>query len=201
MLLTKPTLTTASFTYTDRRRVRRQHSVAEALDERVGRVENVTYTHPTRWQGSQEADAPSAAYTGSLTMTTVPEPETYALIMAGLGAVSFLARRSRSARARLLKGADQAAPAIPCPRLLPFVFRCINSASDDFGDQHAQGRREPDADQQRQGLVIAQHPNAPALRRLRISVSPSLGTDPAGVNRFTVQSGGSSRCAKDHCHS
>lgn len=42
-------------------------------------------------------DAPSAAYTGSLTVTAVPEPETYALMLAGLGAIGCLARRRRDA--------------------------------------------------------------------------------------------------------
>jgi len=48
-------------------------------------------------------DVPFAAYTGSLTVavpvpvTGVPEPETYALMLAGLGAVGFLTRRRRSA--------------------------------------------------------------------------------------------------------
>jgi len=42
------------------------------------------------------ADAPSAAYTGSISVTAVPEPETYALMLAGLGVVGLLARRRRS---------------------------------------------------------------------------------------------------------
>ena len=56
--------------------------------------------HTLTFVGS--GDATSGSYTGSLTVTavsdpvtTVPEPETYALMLAGLGAVGFLARRRR----------------------------------------------------------------------------------------------------------
>lgn len=42
-------------------------------------------------------DAGSSAYTGSISVTVVPEPETYALMLAGLGVVGLLARRRRSA--------------------------------------------------------------------------------------------------------
>lgn len=37
-----------------------------------------------------------ATYSGELTVTAVPEPETYALMLAGLGAVGFLARRRKA---------------------------------------------------------------------------------------------------------
>lgn len=36
-----------------------------------------------------------AIYSGELTVTPVPEPETYALLMAGLGVVAYVARRRR----------------------------------------------------------------------------------------------------------
>jgi hypothetical protein len=36
-----------------------------------------------------------AVYTGEMTVTAVPEPETYALLLAGLGAVGFVARRRK----------------------------------------------------------------------------------------------------------
>ena len=36
-----------------------------------------------------------ASYSGSLRVTLVPEPGTYALIIAGLGAITFVARRRR----------------------------------------------------------------------------------------------------------
>jgi len=45
-----------------------------------------------------EADAFSASYSGTLNVSTVapvPEPETYAMMLAGLGAVGMLARRRR----------------------------------------------------------------------------------------------------------
>lgn len=37
----------------------------------------------------------NASYTGSLNVTAVPEPETVALMLAGLGVVGFMARRRR----------------------------------------------------------------------------------------------------------
>jgi hypothetical protein len=36
-----------------------------------------------------------SSYGGSITVTAVPEPETYALMLAGLGVIGFLARRRR----------------------------------------------------------------------------------------------------------
>jgi hypothetical protein len=36
-----------------------------------------------------------ALYSGELTVTAVPEPETYAMFVAGLGALGFMARRRR----------------------------------------------------------------------------------------------------------
>ena len=38
----------------------------------------------------------SASYGGNLVATLVPEPETYAMLLAGLGAVGFLARRRKN---------------------------------------------------------------------------------------------------------
>ena len=35
-------------------------------------------------------------YTGAISVTVVPEPETYAMMLAGLGALGFLARRRRN---------------------------------------------------------------------------------------------------------
>jgi len=37
-----------------------------------------------------------SAYTGEITVTAVPEPETYAMMLAGLGLVAFAARRRKS---------------------------------------------------------------------------------------------------------
>jgi hypothetical protein len=39
----------------------------------------------------------AATYSGELSVTAVPEPETYALLLAGLGAVAFVARRRKAA--------------------------------------------------------------------------------------------------------
>ncbi len=38
-----------------------------------------------------------ANYSGELSVTAVPEPETYALMLAGIGAIGFVARRRRAA--------------------------------------------------------------------------------------------------------
>ncbi len=38
----------------------------------------------------------SASYGGNLVATPVPEPETYAMLLAGLGAIGFLARRRKN---------------------------------------------------------------------------------------------------------
>ena len=53
-----------------------------------------TGTHTLSIAGIGDATGPQ--YTGSLTVSAIPEPETYALMLAGLGAVGFLARRRRS---------------------------------------------------------------------------------------------------------
>ena len=43
------------------------------------------------------ANASKANYSGELSLTPVPEPETYALMLGGLAAVGFMARRRKSA--------------------------------------------------------------------------------------------------------
>lgn len=41
------------------------------------------------------SDSPHAIYSGELTVAPVPEPSTYALMLAGLGAVMFMVRRRK----------------------------------------------------------------------------------------------------------
>lgn len=41
---------------------------------------------------------PAASYSGDINVSAVPEPETYGMLLAGLGVVGFLARRRRQAR-------------------------------------------------------------------------------------------------------
>lgn len=43
------------------------------------------------------ASTSAGSFSGTLTVTAVPEPETYALMLAGLAAVGYVARRRRSA--------------------------------------------------------------------------------------------------------
>jgi PEP-CTERM motif len=45
---------------------------------------------------SAAAGGTFASYSGTMNVTAVPEPETYAMMLAGLGIVGFLARRRRS---------------------------------------------------------------------------------------------------------
>jgi hypothetical protein len=43
--------------------------------------------------------APDVGYHGSITVTAVPEPETYALLLAGLGLMGVMAKRGRTRQA------------------------------------------------------------------------------------------------------
>jgi len=45
--------------------------------------------------GNNPISSTQAAYSGNLTVTAVPEPETYAMLLAGLAAVGFVAKRRR----------------------------------------------------------------------------------------------------------
>ena len=45
--------------------------------------------------GNVLSPATEGSYSGNLNLTPVPEPETYALMLAGLGAMAFVARRRR----------------------------------------------------------------------------------------------------------
>lgn len=47
-------------------------------------------------QISGSAVGASASYGGNIVATPVPEPETYAMLMAGLGVIGFVARRRKS---------------------------------------------------------------------------------------------------------
>lgn len=46
--------------------------------------------------GTLDAGATAAAYSGQINVTAVPEPETYAMMLGGLGLVGFMARRRKS---------------------------------------------------------------------------------------------------------
>lgn len=51
------------------------------------------------WAGPSTAIDPiaiSATYTGSINVTAVPEPETYAMLLGGLGILGFLSRRRKA---------------------------------------------------------------------------------------------------------
>ncbi|RZS52956.1 PEP-CTERM sorting domain-containing protein [Sphaerotilus mobilis] len=62
-------------------------------------TQNFTVTDPTRYYKVSFSTTPSqSALIDSVSITTaVPEPETYAMMLAGLGAIGFLSRRRKQA--------------------------------------------------------------------------------------------------------
>jgi hypothetical protein len=50
--------------------------------------------------GLSTGSAISASYGGSMAVSPVPEPETYAMMLAGLGLVGFMARRRRKTESK-----------------------------------------------------------------------------------------------------